>query len=174
MRKSLTIITVLLFVTGSIFAQQGNQRRGFNGQGNGYGYNQGQGYNQGNGYGYNQGQNVRTYRFLNIPNLTEIQTTQIQKLQANNMKEMLPLRNLLREKQAHRNTLITGDNVNMVEVNNLLDEIGQIKIKMAKTRAIQRQNVRNLLTDDQKVFFDTYSRNGNRYGNQRNGNRNRY
>ncbi len=148
--RNLTIIAVLLFVTGSVFAQ-GNQGRKGNFDG--------------------QGQRNKTDRFMNIPDLTDTQKTQIKDMRTANMKEMLPLRNSLREKQAHRNTISTGSNVNMADINKTIDEIGAIKITMAKKRATQRQNVRKILTDDQKVFFDMHSGNNNRRGHGNKSNR---
>ena len=125
--RNLIIIAIRLFVTGSVFAQG------------------------------NQGQGNQANRFMNIPDLTDAQKEQIKDLRTANMKEMLPLRNALKEKQARKNTVSTGDNVNMTEVNKVIDEIAAIKTIMAKKRAEQRQNIRKILTDDQRVFFDTHS-----------------
>lgn len=147
--RNLTIIAILLFVTGSVFAQ-GNQRR------------------KGNSNG--QGQGNKADRFMNIPDLTDTQKEQIKDLRTANMKEMLPLRNALKEKQARKNTISTGGNVNMTEVNKVIDEIAAIKTTMAKKRAEQRQNIRKILTDDQRVFFDTHS-GSNKRGHKRQGNR---
>lgn len=133
--KNLTILAVLIFVSGSIFAQ-GNYR------------------NQANMNG--QGQRAKT-GFMNIPDLTDAQKTKLTDMRAANMKEMLPLRNELKEKQAHLNTISTGDNVNMTDVNKTIGEIGAIKIDMAKKRASHRQEVRKILTDNQKVFFDMHA-----------------
>ncbi len=123
--RNLTILAVLLFVSGSIFAQGQNSKQGNKGD-----------------------------RFMNIPDLTETQKTKLTEMRAANMKEMLPLKNELQEKKAHLNTISTGDNVNMNDVNKTLDEMGAIKTNMAKKRAAHRQEVRKILTDDQRVFFD--------------------
>ncbi len=123
--KQIMIIVVLIFVSGSIFAQ-GQMKR--NGQVGG--------------------------RMMNIPDLTDVQKSQIKDMRTANMKEMLPLKNELREKQAHLNTISTGDNVKMTDVNRAIEEISAIKLTMAKKRAKNKQNIRKILTDDQRVFFD--------------------
>lgn len=133
--RNLTIIAILLFVTGSVFAQ-GNQGK------------------KGNFKGQKKGN-----MFMNIPDLTETQKTQLKDMRTANMKEMLPLKNELQEKQAHLKTVSTGDNVNMNEVNKTLEEISAIKLKMAKNRFANRQEVRKILTDDQRVFFDMHAGN---------------
>ena len=137
--RNLTIIAILLFVTGSVFAQGNQGRKGnFKGQGK---------MNKGN-------------MFMNIPDLTDAQKTQLKDMRTANMKEMLPLRNELQEKQAHLKTVSTGDNVNMNEVNKTLEDISAIKLKMAKNKFANRQAVRKILTDDQRVFFDMHAGNG--------------
>jgi len=144
--RNLTIIAVLLFITGSVFAQGNQGKRGnFDGQ----------------------KKRNQTERFMNIPDLTDAQKTQIKDMRTANMKEMLPLRNELQEKQAHKRTISTGDNVKMSEINKTIDEIGAIKTNMAKKRATHRQNIRKILTDNQRVFFDMHSGNNKkRHGNK--------
>jgi len=134
--RNLTIIAILLFVTGSVFAQG----------------------NQGKKAGL-KGQKGQKGMFMNIPDLTDAQKTQMKDMRTANMKEMMPLRNKVQEKQAHLTTVSTGDNVNMNEVNKTLEEISAIKLKMAKNKFAHRQEVRKILTDDQRVYFDMHSGN---------------
>jgi len=136
--RNLTIIAILLFVTGSVFAQ-GNQGRKGNFDG--------------------QGRMNKADRFMNIPDLTDAQKTQLKDMRTANMKEMLPLRNEIQEKQAHLKTVSTGDNVNMNDVNKTLEELSAIKLVMAKKRAAHRHEIRKILTDDQRVFFDMHAGN---------------
>jgi Spy/CpxP family protein refolding chaperone len=128
--KNLMIIAVLLFLSGSIFAQ-GQE-----------GFRQGKFENKG---------------FMNIPDLTEAQKTKLQDMRTANMKEMLPIRNELKEKEARLHTLSTGEKVNMDEVSKLIDEIGAIKTSTAKKRAKHHQEIRLSLTEDQRVFFDMHA-----------------
>lgn len=94
-------------------------------------------------------------RHMNLPNLTDEQKDQIAKLRTENMKTMLQNRNLLQEKMAKLNTLQTADKPDMKAINTLIDETAALKATMAKAQAAHRQQVRSLLTDEQRVIFDS-------------------
>ncbi len=126
--KNLVITALFIFLAAGVFAQPGNMQQNKKGGG----------------------------MFMNIPDLTEAQKTQLKEMRTANMKEMMPLRNALKEKQAHLQTIQTADNPNMNEINTSIDEIGAIKIKMAKSHAAFRQEVRKILTDDQRIYFDMH------------------
>jgi Spy/CpxP family protein refolding chaperone len=106
---------------------------------------------RGNGYDYGQG-----YCMNAIPDLTEDQKTRIEDLRIAHMKEMQNFRNQISEKRAHLTILQTADNVDMKAVNSTIDEITSLKNKQMKSNAAHRQKVRSLLTDNQKVYFDTH------------------
>jgi len=121
---------------------------------------------QGRGMGNKQGkkQNTQMNKPMNkqgnmyrIPDLTAEQKEQIKTIKTKMMKEMLPLRNLLKEKMAHLNTLSTTASVDMKAVNKQIEEIGKIKTDMMKVRAKYYQQIRAILTDDQRVFFDMHA-----------------
>ncbi|MCD4746294.1 MAG: Spy/CpxP family protein refolding chaperone, partial [Bacteroidales bacterium] len=113
-----------------------------------------QGYGQGNRKDGNFNQQ-KGFFCKNIPNLTEDQQTKIEKLRTAHMKDVLDHRNQMGEKRAKLQTLQTADNVNMDEINILIEEMGKIRIEKQKKAAAHRQSVRNLLTDEQKVYFDS-------------------
>jgi Spy/CpxP family protein refolding chaperone len=95
-------------------------------------------------------------RFLNrIPDITEEQKEQIKEIKTDHMKEVLPIRNQIDEKQAQLKTLSTADKVDMPKVNKTIEEIGELKVNIAKKRAAHRQGIRNALTEDQRVVFDS-------------------
>lgn len=89
-------------------------------------------------------------------NLTAEQKTQIEKLKTAHMKEMIGLKNQLKEKKAHLRTVTTVDKVDMVEVNKTIDEIGVIKTEMMKKKEAHKQEVRKLLTEEQRLKFDMH------------------
>ena len=89
-----------------------------------------------------------------LPGLTDEQKEQIKSLHLDMMKKTLPLRNSIQEKKARLHTLQTQEAVNLKKVNALIDEIAQIKSKMAKMRAANRQKIRALLNDEQRIIFD--------------------
>jgi len=93
---------------------------------------------------------------MNIPNLTETQKTQIKGFRKQLNEESLPLRNLLKEKEAQLETMSTLKDADINKINTKIDEIGDIKNKLAKNRAAFRQNVRNILDDEQRVAYDTH------------------
>ncbi len=97
--------------------------------------------------------------------LTAEQQEQIDQLYLENQKEMLPLKNELREKKARLRTLNTSANYDKNAVNSLIDEIGELRTNMTKKRTAHRQEIRSLLTDEQRIIFDTrQNRKGGRAG----------
>ncbi|KAA3600953.1 MAG: hypothetical protein DWQ06_09025 [Calditrichaeota bacterium] len=91
-----------------------------------------------------------------IPDLTESQKDQIEKLRTEHMKKTLPMKNEVGEKEARLRTLTTAENVNMSKVNSVIEDIGELKTKMAKEREAHRQEIRKLLNDKQRVMFDSF------------------
>ncbi|NPA35412.1 MAG: periplasmic heavy metal sensor [Chlorobi bacterium] len=93
-------------------------------------------------------------------NLTQEQQDKLKSLRLDEMKAMTQFRNKLNEYKAKLKTLTTGDNVNLKEVDKVIDQIGNVKLDMAKNRLSHRMEVRSLLNDDQKVMFDMHAMKG--------------
>jgi Spy/CpxP family protein refolding chaperone len=91
----------------------------------------------------------------NIPDLSADQQKKIEDLSIGHQKKMLQLRNQIQEKEAALNTLRTADKAEMTAINKTIDEIGAIKTQIMKEREAHNQQVRSILTESQKVFFDT-------------------
>lgn len=106
--------------------------------------------------------------FSRIPNLTTEQRTKIQDLRTKHLKDVTPLRNELREKKAHLITLESADKPDINAINKTIDEITTLNSKMMKLRASHRMEVASLLTDEQKLFFNTHQGKMGR-GNKGNG-----
>lgn len=115
----------------------------------------GRGMRQGNCQYFGDGE-FKPGFFNRIPDLTEEQEAKIEKLRAEHLEKMLPMRNELGEKEARLRTLSTGKNVDLNKVNKMIEEIGSLKTKMAKERETHRQEIREMLTDSQKLAFDTF------------------
>jgi len=128
--KNLVITALFIFLTAGVFAQPGNMSP-----------------NNKKGQG----------TFMNIPDLTDAQQTQLKEMRTAHMKEMMPLRNELKERNAHLQTLQTADKPNMNEIYAEIDKIGTIKTNMAKKHADFRQEVRKILTDDQRIYYDMHA-----------------
>lgn len=99
-----------------------------------------------------------------IPDLTEDQQTKIEALRVDHLKEMTALRNQTNELRAKKQTLMTSDKANMNEINSVIDQMTDLQNKKMKASAKHQQDVRNLLTDDQKVYFDSRPNRGHRNG----------
>lgn len=91
-----------------------------------------------------------------IPDLSDAQKDQIKTERTSFMADVLPIKNQLKEKQAHLNTLQTAKTVDMKAVNSTLDEIGALKIDLSKRAANHRQKIRSILNDEQRVYFDSH------------------
>ena len=103
-----------------------------------------------------QGRNFDQNNFCQmIPDLTEDQESKIKDLRIDHLSEMNEFRNQNNELRAKRHTLMTSDNSDLNEINSLIDQMTAVHNKMMKTTAKHRQNVRTLLTDEQKVLFDS-------------------
>lgn len=107
-----------------------------------------------------QKQEMKPHTNCRIPNLTEEQETKIDALRVAHMKEMNALRADLRIKDAELDKMSTADAPDTKAINAKIDEIGKIKNDMAKKRMAHRLDVRALLNDEQKVFFDAHSGKG--------------
>ena len=103
------------------------------------------------GPGAGQGQG---YGCKAIPGLTEDQQKQIDELRTAQLKQMTSFRNKIRENRAHYQTLMSEEKVDMNAVNKNIDEYTSLRNSMMKESAAHRQAIRNLLTDEQKVYFD--------------------
>lgn len=104
-----------------------------------------------------------------IPDLTEEQQEQMKTIHLKSMKAMQPLKNSLMEKKAHLHTLSTAQKADLKAINKQIDEISSIEASMQKLRAASQQEVRSLLTEEQRIMFDSKPHgmkgNGNHRGN---------
>jgi len=91
-----------------------------------------------------------------VPGLSEQQLEQMKSMRTEHMKEMQSLRNQMAEKKARLRTLSTADKVNMNDINKVIDEIGAMRTQMMKMKEQHRQNIRKMLTDDQRIYFDSH------------------
>jgi Spy/CpxP family protein refolding chaperone len=100
-----------------------------------------------------------------IPEITNEQKSKIQELRVVYMKAQQVTKNQIREKKAHLITLQTADKANMSAINKTIDEITTLQNSQWKKRAAHKQDVRNILTNEQRVYFDVNKRHKG-YGNQ--------
>ena len=125
-------ITLMFMVINSVNAQQGP--RNVNRQGQGYG----QGYSLEHGL-----------------NLSDEQQETMKTMHLKLQKDIIPVRNALGENKAKLRTLTTSENVDMKAVNKLIDSNGQLSANLAKLIAANHQEIRKMLTDEQRILFDS-------------------
>jgi Spy/CpxP family protein refolding chaperone len=92
-----------------------------------------------------------------IPDLTEDQQGKIKNIHLNMMKESLSIRNKLGENRAKLKTLQTAENPDMNAIDNLIDESSSLHADLQKKAAANHQQVRSILTEEQRVIFDSHS-----------------
>jgi len=106
----------------------------------------------------NQGKKIQNNqnRECSIPDLTDAQKSKIEVLRTKQLKEATTHKTLMAEKRANLNTLRIADKPDMKKINSTIDEMGALRTKHLKSREAHRQAVRALLTDKQKVYFDSH------------------
>ncbi len=100
-------------------------------------------------------QNLRSSYCRMIPDLTEDQQAKIETLRIAHLKEVNEYRNQKNELRAKKQTLMTSDNSDIKDVNSVIDQMTGIQNKMMKLTAKHRKEVRSILTDEQKVYYDS-------------------
>ena len=88
------------------------------------------------------------------PPFTEQQRNQMKEMRIAHMKEVQPVQNELRELKARYKTLTTASNPVMAEINKNIDAQSAAMNKLMKSRASHQQDIRKILTDEQKLFND--------------------
>ncbi len=115
-------------------------------------------------------------RIFQMLNLTDEQAEQVKEIRLNGQKEALPIRNAMREKRARLRTFRTAANYDATATEKVIEEIADLRAAQMLMRERHRQQVRELLTEEQRVIFDSApqkrqgmrGKKGNRPGNKRN------
>ncbi len=89
-----------------------------------------------------------------ISNLTEEQKSAIKDLRLDHAKEMSRFKNEMAILKAQNKSLSSADNIDKKAIDKNIDQQTALINSMMKTQAAHRNEVRGLLTDEQKVFFD--------------------
>jgi Spy/CpxP family protein refolding chaperone len=94
-------------------------------------------------------------RLKKMLNLSEDQLEKMKVLRLKNQKKSLPVKNKIGEKKARLKTLTTADKADMRAINRAIDDIAELMAKQMKSKAAHHQAIRSLLTDEQRIKFDT-------------------
>lgn len=109
-------------------------------------------------------------QFRQVLNLSDEQKEALQKLHQLVLKDMKPLKDELRELEAHHQTLATADKPDGKKIDESIEKIGAVKTKIAKIQAKQQLEFRALLTEEQRMKLDmAKERPGKRMKNLRRG-----
>lgn len=102
------------------------------------------------------GTNGKYRGMKNIPGLSDEQISKIDALNVDHMQQMNTFHANIQTLQSELHELEIAENVNMDKVFNKIDEISGVKTKMAKERSKHKQDVRKLLTKEQRIYFDSH------------------
>ncbi len=100
----------------------------------------------------------------NIPNLTEEQQQQITELRTGHLKEMQSMRDKIDVNRVQWRALMRGDRADMDAINANIDERTELRNQMEKMQATHHQAIRSVLTEEQRVWFDSVPRGFSRAG----------
>ena len=100
--------------------------------------------------------------------LTDEQTEQLKEVWLQHTKNTLEIKNKLGVLVAEYKGLITGDDQDLKEIDKNIDERQSLRSDLMKMNSRNRLEVRDLLTDEQKIMFDSRKSNGKQFkGNQK-------
>ena len=133
MKRTLIVTTAVLILTGAVIAQP---RMGLGMRGNTGIYDQ----RMGRGY--------------QVMNLTEEQQNQVDALCTAHIKEMKPFYDQVAEKTVKLRTLNTSEKIDSKAIDKMIVEIGAANTEIARKQAAHRQNLSQLLTEEQRVIFN--------------------
>lgn len=85
---------------------------------------------------------------------TEEQREQMKALRLETTKEIQPLRNELNELKARQRTLTTAEKADMNAINGNISKMSAIQAEIQMVRAKQHQEIRSMLSEEQRIKFD--------------------
>ena len=92
---------------------------------------------------------------LDLPGLSDEQRDKIHQASLDHMKAMTPFHNQIREKKARLQTILTTSPFDAKTAEQVAEELGKIETGMLKEMIRHDQTLRNLLTPQQQVVFDS-------------------
>jgi len=99
-----------------------------------------------------------------IANLSEDQQKKIDALHLKHMKEVTDLKNQIMLKKAELRILETSEKPDKASIDKKIDEIMALKTQIAKKHAALKQEIRALLTEEQRIIFDSHKGRGPKPG----------
>ena len=90
-------------------------------------------------------------------NLTDVQKESFKAGMIATQKNLQPLKNELGEAEAHQKTLVTAEKTDLAAINKNIEQIGALRIEMAKIQIKNRMEMRAQLNDEQRLKFDNFN-----------------
>jgi Spy/CpxP family protein refolding chaperone len=90
-----------------------------------------------------------------IPDLTEDQKNKTEVLRNQQMTASTHYRARMDELQARKRTLRVAETTDLNAINNIIDQMEKMRAEHLKRREAHHQQIRNLLTSEQKALFDS-------------------
>ncbi|QIA06731.1 Spy/CpxP family protein refolding chaperone [Draconibacterium halophilum] len=85
---------------------------------------------------------------------TEEQQEKMKELRLKSTKAIQPLRNELNELRAKQRTLTTAEKADMKAIEDNIEKMAAIQVDIQKIRAKQHQEIRSMLSEEQRIKFD--------------------
>ncbi len=95
-----------------------------------------------------------------IPNITEEQRSQLSQLRTEHQRKMHSFRDQVDANRTQHRELMKSENVDMGAINALQNERKTIRSQMEQKFQEHNQNVRSLLTEEQRAVFDSAEKGG--------------
>lgn len=89
-----------------------------------------------------------------LPGLTDDQNKKIKEIKDGEMEKSFKIDLQIDEKEATLNTLRAQENVDMNAINSTVDEIGKLRTEQRKIHESGIQDIRKILTKEQRMRFD--------------------
>lgn len=140
MKKSIfRAVLLMIVITGAVVVANGQHHRGFQ---------------RGDDSSGKEFRKMEKDGHRGLPDMTEEQKEKVKELKTSFLKEISPVENELKEKEARLNTLSAAEKVDKKAIEKTVKEIGELKTKMMLAREFHKQDVRAILTEEQRVVFD--------------------
>lgn len=87
-------------------------------------------------------------------NLSDAQKEAFKKGMIDLHKQLLPIKNELGELKARQKSLVMAEKTDMGAINKNIEKMGQLQIEIVKIQTKHKLEMRNQLTEEQKIKFD--------------------
>ena len=95
-------------------------------------------------------------KMMKMLDLTEEQQANIQELRLAHKKEVLPLKAKLKTLESNLKLEMTAESFDEAQARKIVEEMGTLRMEMHMNRLLHKQDVRNMLTPEQRQKFDLH------------------